>query len=285
MALTRHPACYALLLFDVLFQSEILRNILLAVTRPAKQLILTAGLIGITIFAFALFALFHYPRAFPAFGGATDALAFFWTAVYDVMLPGVAMVIGSERGFERRFLFDLLFFVLISVILLNIIFGIIIDTFGALRDETQGREERLKTRCLICELPSADFEDENIGSGSFTGHLASEHNPWDYLFFIFYLKRKDPTTYTGFEQAVFEMLQDRDIGWLPHLRSLALESGEDVSKEEETQQSRDSARLAEIAEVVSNLDKRVESLTGTSMGIDRCHSNFSAYSSAALGSP
>jgi hypothetical protein len=35
----------------------------------------------------------------------------------------------------KRFFFDLSFFLLITIIWMNIIFGIIIDTFAALRDE------------------------------------------------------------------------------------------------------------------------------------------------------
>jgi hypothetical protein len=42
---------------------------------------------------------------------------------------------NDSQLFYGRFFFDLSFFILIIIILLNIIFGIIIDTFAELRDE------------------------------------------------------------------------------------------------------------------------------------------------------
>ena len=66
---------------------------------------------------------------------------FFFVTLYNVMVPGPAMSVASEDEFYTEFAFDFLFFVLIGVVLMNIVFGIIIDTFAALRDETQSRQE------------------------------------------------------------------------------------------------------------------------------------------------
>ena len=51
-----------------------------------------------------------------------------------------------------RMAFDFSFFVIVVVILLNIIFGIIIDTFAELRAEKQKVEEEIRTRCFICGM-------------------------------------------------------------------------------------------------------------------------------------
>ena len=55
-----------------------------------------------------------------------------------------------NNGKSFRFVFDFSYYIIIGVILLNIIFGIIIDTFGALRDETNERAEELENLCFIC---------------------------------------------------------------------------------------------------------------------------------------
>lgn len=47
---------------------------------------------------------------------------------------GLGMAPYSDDKYSYRILFDLLFFVLVIIILLNIVFGIIIDTFAELRD-------------------------------------------------------------------------------------------------------------------------------------------------------
>lgn len=52
--------------------------------------------------------------------------------------------------FPARVVYDLLFFFIVIIIVLNLIFGVIIDTFADLRSEKQKKEEILKTTCFIC---------------------------------------------------------------------------------------------------------------------------------------
>ena len=52
--------------------------------------------------------------------------------------------------FVARVIYDLLFFFVVIIIVLNLIFGVIIDTFADLRSEKQNKEEILKNTCFIC---------------------------------------------------------------------------------------------------------------------------------------
>lgn len=56
----------------------------------------------------------------------------------------------QEPLFAARVIYDLLFFFMVIIIVLNLIFGVIIDTFADLRSEKQKKEEVLKTTCFIC---------------------------------------------------------------------------------------------------------------------------------------
>lgn len=56
----------------------------------------------------------------------------------------------QEPLFAARVVYDLLFFFMVIIIVLNLIFGVIIDTFADLRSEKQKKEEVLKTTCFIC---------------------------------------------------------------------------------------------------------------------------------------
>lgn len=56
----------------------------------------------------------------------------------------------QEPLFAARVIYDLLFFFIVIIIVLNLIFGVIIDTFADLRSEKQRKEEILKTSCFIC---------------------------------------------------------------------------------------------------------------------------------------
>jgi inositol 1,4,5-triphosphate receptor type 1 len=55
-----------------------------------------------------------------------------------------------EPLFVARVIYDLLFFFIVIIIILNLIFGVIIDTFADLRSEKQQKEEILKNTCFIC---------------------------------------------------------------------------------------------------------------------------------------
>lgn len=101
-------------------------------------------------------------------------------------------------------LFDVAFFVIVIILLLNIIFGIIIDTFGRLREEASAKADFLASYCFICGIPKDVFESgvskTNGGTSSFAHHIKFEHNMWDYIFYLIYLKNKPKTEYTGVER-------------------------------------------------------------------------------------
>lgn len=61
-----------------------------------------------------------------------------------------AAPLTQEPLFAARVIYDLLFFFMVIIIVLNLIFGVIIDTFADLRSEKQKKEEILKTTCFIC---------------------------------------------------------------------------------------------------------------------------------------
>ncbi|CAH7174847.1 Itpr1 [Phodopus roborovskii] len=126
----------------------------------------------------------------------------------------------EEPLFAARVIYDLLFFFMVIIIVLNLIFGVIIDTFADLRSEKQKKEEILKTTCFICGLERDKFDNKTV---TFEEHIKEEHNMWHYLCFIVLVKVKDSTEYTGPESYVAEMIrmteqrkQKQRIGLLGH---------------------------------------------------------------------
>ncbi|XP_035720753.1 inositol 1,4,5-trisphosphate receptor-like isoform X4 [Vespa mandarinia] len=132
---------------------------------------------------------------------------------------------STEPLFVARVVYDLLFFFIVIIIVLNLIFGVIIDTFADLRSEKQQKELILKNTCFICGLNRSAFDNKTV---SFEEHVKHEHNMWHYLYFIVLVKVKDPTEFTGPESYVYAMVKDRNLDWFPRLRakSLAADEGE-----------------------------------------------------------
>lgn len=76
----------------------------------------------------------------------------------------------AESGLKT--LFDLSFFIIITTIGLNVVFGIIVDTFSELRDEKYQIQDAMESECFICSLKNYDFE--RFGNG-FQHHVKKEH--------------------------------------------------------------------------------------------------------------
>uniref|UniRef100_A0A182UY18 Inositol 1,4,5-trisphosphate receptor n=1 Tax=Anopheles merus TaxID=30066 RepID=A0A182UY18_ANOME len=125
----------------------------------------------------------------------------------------------KETLFVPRVVYDLLFFFIVIIIVLNLIFGVIIDTFADLRSEKQQKELILKNTCFICGLNRSAFDNKTV---SFEEHIKNEHNMWHYLYFIVLVKVKDPTEFTGPESYVHAMVKANIQDWFPRLRAMSL---------------------------------------------------------------
>ena len=90
---------------------------------------------------------------------------------------GESMTIYSEQNhfnqwFTSFFLAFGAFFV-VNMVLLNVVFGIIIDTFGERRDKQAEFELERDTQCAICGYVMKDFQ--KLGNGVFKRlHVKSE---------------------------------------------------------------------------------------------------------------
>ncbi|CAB3383323.1 Hypothetical predicted protein [Cloeon dipterum] len=130
---------------------------------------------------------------------------------------------SNEALFVARVVYDLLFFFIVIIIVLNLIFGVIIDTFADLRSEKQQKELVLKNTCFICGLNRSAFDNKTV---SFEEHIKCEHNMWHYLYFTVLVRVKDPTEFTGPESYVYYMVKARDLDWFPRMRAMSLAADE-----------------------------------------------------------
>jgi len=139
----------------------------------------------------------------------------------DYLQPRSVSDIGTYIG---RFAYDLSFFVVVIIILLNVIFGIIIDTFSAMREMTESKISDMKTVCFMCgnDRPMLDRN-----GGGFENHINREHNMWTYLFYVVYLLQKDPTEYTGLETYVSEMIEEENMNFYPLHKAMCLDDDEE----------------------------------------------------------
>ncbi|ALC46642.1 Itp-r83A [Drosophila busckii] len=163
---------------------------------------------------------------------------------------------SSKEGlFVARVIYDLLFFFIVIIIVLNLIFGVIIDTFADLRSEKQQKEAILKTTCFICSLNRSAFDNKTV---SFEEHIKSEHNMWHYLYFIVLVKVKDPTEFTGPESYVYAMVKAGILEWFPRLRAMSLAAVDADGEQIELRSMQ--AQLLDTQLLIKNLSTQLHEL-------------------------
>ena len=119
-------------------------------------------------------------------------------------------------------MFDLTFYVVILIILLNILFGIIIDTFGELRTKKNELDYLIQNNCIICEL--SKFNIDSKGEGWQT-HIKQNHFILNYFFFFVYIRRRQDCQCNALEQEVKAKLVKKDFSFMPFKKSLLYKQG------------------------------------------------------------
>uniref|UniRef100_A0A8C6Z4R7 Inositol 1,4,5-trisphosphate receptor n=1 Tax=Nothoprocta perdicaria TaxID=30464 RepID=A0A8C6Z4R7_NOTPE len=288
LGLCVHEFFYSFLLFDLVYREETLLNVIKSVTRNGRSIILTAVLALILVYLFSIIGFLFLkddfimevdrlkiktPGSAPGTRVTSEEEEDGIERTCDTLLMCIVTVLnqGLRNGggvgdvlrkpskdeplFAARVVYDLLFYFIVIIIVLNLIFGVIIDTFADLRSEKQKKEEILKTTCFICGLERDKFDNKTV---SFEEHIKSEHNMWHYLYFIVLVKVKDPTEYTGPESYVAQMIVEKNLDWFPRMRAMSLVSNEGDSEQNEIRNLQE--RLESTMSLVKQLSGQLAEL-------------------------
>lgn len=150
----------------------------------------------------------------------------FISTVYNGMRAGggIGEALGhltiENEHYWFRLIFDLSFFIFVIICLLNIIFGIIIDTFADLRDKRNEFKDLVASKCFVCEQKK--FKIESMGEG-WKLHNEKSHSIVSYLHFFIFLEKKSVNDCSGVEKYVKEQIFNNDFKFVPHLTSLSIE--------------------------------------------------------------
>lgn len=122
----------------------------------------------------------------------------------------------SDNAYFGRWITNITFFIFVNLICLQIIFGIIIDTFSQMRDEKAERDDDFNNICFVCGLTRADFEN---CKKNFDVHVKMEHNKWSYIYYVIYLENIDENEITPLEKWVLRQKMWYQVDWVPQRKS------------------------------------------------------------------
>lgn len=129
---------------------------------------------------------------------------------------------------------DLTFFLVITIVLLNIIFGVIVDTFGELRKRKVEKTDDIENRCFICGIEKEIFDRALEGANGFQEHIkkrTGDHHMWHYFYFIVFVMEQDKDDDDGLEWYIRRCLEKRIISWFPMTAAMSLRIGNEASEE------------------------------------------------------
>lgn len=216
-----------------------MKYILRAIWDPRYEIMLTIALFAISAYFFALVGYILYAPKFVSADqvNCCNTLTRCIICIADTTFKqdsGIGSFLYENNpqdpeNFEYvRYIYENLVVVFMVIILLELLSGVIIDTFGALRDMDNLKSSDVKGRCFICGLSVQAFEKSN--STDFNSHIRNHHYMWHYICYISYLMEKEESDFDGVEQYVWVMYNDKDIDWIPQMKAFGLQNNDDSEK-------------------------------------------------------
>lgn len=249
---------------DLINKSSDLQNVLRAVTQNGKSIMLTAALGAVVVWMYAVVGFAVADTVFMQDDYPDDEIPMCtdlfqcWISIFNAGLRkgDIGEIMDDQIAVRSPFLifFQFSYYVIVITVLLNVIFGIIIDTFGELRTTNNAKKSLLKNFCFVCGVDRSTLDTRG---GGFDRHCKYDHNIWKYVFMMVMLQSKEHTDFNGWEQYVYDQMEASDTNFLPRNRTLTLEARE--KKEEASDEQL--AKL--VTSVQDSLAKRIDKLEST----------------------
>ena len=227
----------AFLLMEVIQRIKTLRNIFKAIQNSFKKFILVLLFWLVINYIFSLVGYAFFKKEFPYKHDCSTLFKCFATIFYQTirMDNGIAGYLNtyygegrSQNPFIWRFWYDEIANFILKIVVGDILSGIIVDTFLALRMEEMEMRSDMKNICTICSLNRKDISDVYEPRGkTYHDHISEDHKIFNYVFYIIYLYKKDMTEFTGIESYIYDLaVVQKEISWFPLEKLYIAKEGE-----------------------------------------------------------
>ena len=197
-----HPFFNGIILLEFVNRIPVMQDILKAMYRPAKNILITLLMFIILEYFFSIFAVSWFTYHFPNETDTKNFLKSFMRMVdqtfkqdggigtyLDKSLDDNFVPYTISAYFNLRFFFDLIFFLIILSLIFPMFLSIIIDYFNETRENTENFEENLETQCIVCGIDREKIEKINPNDkDSFNKHIKYYHNVFNYIYYLMYLQ-------------------------------------------------------------------------------------------------
>ncbi|KAM3134788.1 hypothetical protein pb186bvf_013113 [Paramecium bursaria] len=233
------PYIYTVLMLDIIKRSEDLQNIIKSITQNARNLLKFSflGLVGLILYGVLTYNFFDGPFEIkePNFLNEDfDEIqlrqqGLFGLSVADVINKGFRDGVGDATDeyynsvgltpdsdanlYWGIYFYEFTFFILFNILFTQIIFGVILDTFGELRDARQDLINEIQQKCFVCSLGRNDIDSKGAKGQYY--HIYLEHNAYHMLFYIIYIQKKNLNSCNILEQYVKKCIEKQETDFFP----------------------------------------------------------------------
>lgn len=163
---------YVIHLFDYFVGISLLTNVFKAVIDNIRELSLLTTFAVCFIMVFNVLSLNTYTSVIYEDDLPEEVCDNIANCVLTVYTSG-AIGDSMDQIYFGRFTFDLVYFIFMEILFANLVSGIMIDGFGALKEADQAREDDKKLNCYICSLGKSDVFFDVFRWRSWEPHLRS----------------------------------------------------------------------------------------------------------------
>lgn len=163
----------------------------------------------------------------------------------------------EKKNLQPMFVaFEFSYFVVVVTVLLNVIFGIIVDTFAQLRHNNLETLHDMENSCFICSIDRFTFD--RVAQG-FEEHIKMDHYMWNYFYLSVHLREKPVSEHSTWEADVFSKMTRSDTAFFPISKALVLHS---MKKDEEAAHANVEHSVNEIQKQMEAIGNQVQQLQG-----------------------
>jgi hypothetical protein len=217
---------------------------------PRETIIITLILFYLIAYYFIIFVYLFIPDQLPT----KDCLRFsdcFFTLCDQTIKNsnGIINYLNLEGLYiyntlyqNPRFWIDNFFAIIDLMLVMQMVCGIIINSYLTQRKEHNKFEKNKNNICFICGLGKNELIKYYSHEQGFDEHIKLDHYLWNYMFLIFNVTKKNPKNLISMDRNILDCYKNRSFKFIPYKKCLKqMEMGADLS-EDNSQEEKESEK-------------------------------------------
>ena len=227
-SITVHPFFNCVILFEIVNRVEVMKTILKAMYRPAKNIFTILLMFIILEYFFSVFAQSFFTYHFPNLTDTKNFLKTFMRMIDQTFKQdgGIGTYLDKtlEPYYEEhtmtlinfdRLIFDCVFFLVVILLVFQMFLSVIIDYFNETREKSQNFNDEMESKCLVCGIDREIIEKTNPNDKSaFERHITNSHNVFNYIYYLMYLQSIDDKDII-IDDGVWNLHLKKNLSYLP----------------------------------------------------------------------